>query len=161
MYFCLLKVNKGWADTQPHQRRDLKSTLWPENRAMPFSLIILRTVNQMITWSFCSWQHHDAAGELSPKFTCFISGQLSRKQVSIIDLATYTNGFSHTLKALGVCLLSLFLLTWSFITSELRHLSVTMVFKLSLGKYHILNFQMIEEYLFKVSVKSKLLIIVN
>lgn len=81
--------------------------------------------------------------------------------MSIIDLATYTNGFSHTLKALGVCLLSLFLLTWSFITSELRHLSVTMVFKLSLGKYHILNFQMIEEYLFKVSVKSKLLIIVN
>lgn len=46
MHFCLLKGNKGWADTQPHQRRDLKSTLWPVNRAMPFSLIVLRTVNQ-------------------------------------------------------------------------------------------------------------------
>lgn len=154
MYFCLLKDNKGWADTQPHQRRDLKSTLWPENRAKPFSLIILRTVNQMSAWSSCSWQHHDAAGDLSPKFTCFISGQLSKNQVSITDLATYTNGFSHTLKALGVCLLSLFLLTWFFITSELGHLSLTVVFKLPLGKYHILNFQMIEEYLFKVSVKA-------
>lgn len=73
--------------------------------------------------------------------------------MSIIDLATYTNGFSHTLKALGG-LLSLFLLTWFFITNELRHLSMTMVFKLSLGKHHILNFQMVEEYLFKVSVKA-------
>ena len=74
--------------------------------------------------------------------------------MSITDLATYTNGFSHTLKALGVCLLSLFLLTWFFITSELGHLSMTVVFKLPLEKYHILNFQMIEEYLFKVSVKA-------
>lgn len=62
----------------------------------------------MTAWSSCSWQHRDATGDLSPKVACFISGQLSKNQVSIIDLTTYTNGFSHALKVfLGLFVVSI------------------------------------------------------
>jgi hypothetical protein len=98
----VLTLNEGWLGIQQHHQE--AETFIQASREKAVSACLLKNCYEMLVQSFCSWQGHDASGDLSPKFACSMSSQLSKNQVTIIDLTIYSKYFSQTQEDYGVCL---------------------------------------------------------